>query len=1345
MFFPMELPCTRKNPKHNGRASGSRTFRQAIFLFFCLMAAGFQQASAYCNTGLGGGSANSIDTIAILGTTLNNGSPGTASTFYTDYSASTLPNQTASLMQGGTYTLHAVFGANVIASVWIDYDNNGNFDAAEWVQITTNSSGNDVTFTVPITANVGATGMRIRSRAPFNNNGPYDACSSFGSGETEDYLVTITAAPPCSGAPVAGTTVLQNTPCYNTPAVLGITGTAVVTGLSYEWQTFQGGSWVAVTGGSGANTTQYTTDPITAATQYRCKVKCNSATPDSSYSVSLTVSPAFGALPYTEDFESIVNDEDLPGCVTTTSTYVHTYTSPTGYNNMDNHTPNGSKYAWFQWGCSDYLFTAPLNLVANKTYQISFWYVTDGYQGWNTLQAAVGTQNNASAMTLIGNPVNNATNQNYKKYVATFTCTTSGIYYFGVYCNASWYPSALSFDDIHVEELLPCAGQPNAGVIDPVGPITGCDGATIDLSVVGSSTAANLTYQWLQHDNTTTTWSPVPSNGNTDVYTTSPLSDTMHYALKVTCTLSGLSDTTDEIEIDVPRMKYAALPYLQSFENWMDRCATLDIPDTNWTNNPNDGEASWRREDQGSTAGWYPYGLYSPVSVIGQHSATFASTNAMTGEKGTLDMYIDCSTLPGNKDLIFDYNNNSGSDSLYVYFSDDAGQTFTMLGGYNVSTSSTGWDEVVLPINSNNPKCIVRFQTVSDWGGTDMGLDYVRVVPPCSGAPVAGTVKPVTPCANMDFQLALLNYPLASGLSYQWQYSTNGTVFTNLPGGNQMYGTDNISAPTYFRCIVTCTNSGLSDTTAPYLATLAPFYMCYCNSAAMYGDAEDIGNVTIKTQPANVVLLDNGVASPLEYNSDAVNVYTDYRTTITPVPLYMDSTYNASIIEITSYSFTDCSVAGFIDYNRDGIFQSTETIFTGVTAYPNQDVNANFTVPLGDSIGITGMRFVMQEGTGTVNPCGSYYYGETEDYLANIFFPNCDGPANPGTAHISDTSMCPDYDFVLTDTTHQKNLNGLVWVWQESTDYGGTWTDIPNSAFHDTLSHTFLGQGWYRLKMICGNSGDSSFSNMVEVHTKPPYKCYCHSIAIGGKAADSTDIGAFRFGNYVNATTGPHLKNGMATRGRTDFTDQGTIELYIDSTYEVDVYQILRSNTHADAKITMFMDYNNNLMYDIPSERVFTTYTSQNDWYKVLDVTIPPTVIPDVPTGLRLIINNNTAPNVPSDEACGVYTSGETEDYNVIFRRAGLSVGTIKNLEDLSIYPNPTTGKFSVRFNTTRNIEKMQIRVTNVTGQQVIVRNYSNITSSFSEMMDLGDNARGVYFVEIEADGQKVINKLVLR
>jgi hypothetical protein len=50
-------------------------------------------------------------------------------------------------------------------------------------------------FTVPFNALPGLTGMRIRSRVTAGVNDSTSACDQFGTGETEDYRVTINAGP----------------------------------------------------------------------------------------------------------------------------------------------------------------------------------------------------------------------------------------------------------------------------------------------------------------------------------------------------------------------------------------------------------------------------------------------------------------------------------------------------------------------------------------------------------------------------------------------------------------------------------------------------------------------------------------------------------------------------------------------------------------------------------------------------------------------------------------------------------------------------------------------------------------------------------------------------------------------------------------------------------------------------------------------------------------------------------------------------------------------------------------------------------------------------------------------
>lgn len=1358
-YIPMRFTFTNSfTQRQPDCARIPRSWTRALTTILLLLA-GFsnpQKALAYCNTGLGGGSYADIDSISIVGTTLANYSPGYASSYYTAYPAA--GNTTATLFLGSTYTLYASFNGSpntAIASLWIDYNQNGVFESSEWTQICTNASSATVSFTVPAGATVGTTGMRIRSRGNGNINGSGDACTSFGSGETEDYTISIVSPVPCSGAPTAGSAVASPASiCYNSSSNLSLTGATVAAGLSYQWQVFNTATSTWGNIGTASASPGYNTGALTANTQYRCIVTCTNGTPTSATSNPVTVNVTPGIIPpYIETFESITANNTLPSCMSATNlgSQVYTYTSPSGSYNQTNHTPGGSKYASFRWSSSDYIFTPAISLTAGQVYQMSFWYITDGYSGWTTLKATYGNAPTAAAQTnTIGSAVSNATNTTYQQYVGTFTAPTTGVYYFSIYCNATGAPWYLSVDDINIVALPPCSGQPTAGTGLPAGPIAGCAGNSYFLTTTGTTTATGLTYQWQQYLNGSSIPQPASGSGASTLYFTTPvLTDSIAYRLKVTCNASGLSDSTPLIKINVPRLTYAAIPFTEDFESWSNRCATSDVPSNAWTNIPSTGFDSWRRNDQGvATAGWNSNtGAYSPAFAHGAYSARFHTWDAQYGTSGAISAYLNCSTIAGNKELQFYYNNPDGSDSLVVTMSVDSGATFTTLGTYY---TTSGWELETLPVVSNSPKTIIRFNATSDYGASDIGIDYVRVLPPCSGKPTAGSVTQVTPCPNTDFNLSLTGTTQSAGLTYQWQQMQNGVATTaGITNNTSMIAIANISQPTTYRCIVTCSNSGLSDTSAEYTVQLAPFYMCYCNSAAVYMDDDDIGNVKVIAVASNDTLLNNGIASPLVPNSTSTNTYTDFRTTVPPVPVFRDSVYNLWVTQIDQYYFYTCTAVAFIDYNRNGIFETTENIFSQVTGSATQTVNANFTVPDSAHIGITGFRVILAEGTGGfINPCGTsvYYYGETEDYLVDINMPPCDGPTNPGIVACSDTAMCTGYPFHLTDTTHEHFRSGIAWVWQESTNNGSTWNDIANSSGKDTLTLIFTGASSYRLKMTCSNTNDITYSNVVFVNSKPPYKCYCYSTA-NGDASDTSDIGAFSIGDFIMTTGGPHLRNPQATHGRTDYTDYGPIELYIDTTYSLSFYHTMDGSQHADARITMFMDFNNNLAYDVPSERITlaNNISSAGNWFLLDNITIPTAAILNVPTGMRIILNNNVGPNVPSDEACGPYTSGETEDYTVIFRSANpLSVGNISNMKDLFIYPNPTTGKFAISFNAGTEMQKLQIRVANVTGQQIMLRSYDNV-KQFHQELDMSEQAKGVYFIEFTADGQKMIRKLVVR
>ncbi len=661
-------------------------------------------------------------------------------------------------------------------------------------------------------------------------------------------------------------------------------------------------------------------------------------------------------------------------------------------------------------------------------------------------------------------------------------------------------------------------------------------------------------------------------------------------------------------------------------------------------------------------------------------------------------------------------------------------------GGVNILTGNNiSWGGAALPTTPvNYPR---------GWLGCIVWVPGIQ----CSGKPTAGTINPVNACPNQNFNLTLNMPPnQGGGLTYDWQFRVGSGPWTSF--ASTPTATGNINTPTDYRCIVGCSNSpgpANLDTTPVYTAQLSNFLYCYCNPVyTINGPTDNIVNV-------HLGVLNNNSASAGN-NLPCWSNYTTQQPTPIPIPFITIGTND--MVDVTVGTDIDQYCGVWIDYNRNGLFETSEYSTLSTNAGANGIAHIPLTIPPNASAGLTRMRIragddVQMNASQACGPTNSNY-GEAEDYLVEIRYPNCGGPADAGLAHVTDTAMCPGYYFKLTDTTHTKNAYGLQWSWQASITSGNIWNDLPGTVNRDTITLMFTNTTWYRLRIICAITGDTTYSNIIKINIKPPYKCYCYSIATGG-SQDTSDIGSFSLSNVVTNSGGPHLGNPAAIRGRTDYTDYGPIILYSDSTYEVDIFHTMPGMNPADARVTMFIDYNNNLQYDIPEEAIYLTTqnpatdwisTNNNGWYLTNNISIPHAVIPNAPTGLRVIINNDLQYNIPSDMACGPYTSGETEDYVVMFKRKeNESVATIKGLNDLAVYPNPNNGVFSVSFRTASLIKHTVITVTDITGRVLSQEAFDNVNGNFKQEFDLSSHAHGVYFVEINADGQKQTSKIVIR
>ncbi len=88
-----------------------------------------------------------------------------------------------------------------------------------------------------------------------------------------------------------------------------------------------------------------------------------------------------------------------------------------------------------------------------------------------------------------------------------------------------------------------------------------------------------------------------------------------------------------------------------------------------------------------------------------------------------------------------------------------------------------------------------------------------RWSPQCVGTPSAGTAGASVDsgCASYTTVLSLTGASTTLGITYQWQSSPDGSTWTNITGATASTYTATITANTWFRCIVTCSNSGISS------------------------------------------------------------------------------------------------------------------------------------------------------------------------------------------------------------------------------------------------------------------------------------------------------------------------------------------------------------------------------------------------------------------------------------------------------------------------------------------------------------------------------------------------------
>lgn len=160
----------------------------------------------------------------------------------------------------------------------------------------------------------------------------------------------------------------------------------------------------------------------------------------------------------------------------------------------------------------------------------------------------------------------------------------------------------------------------------------------------------------------------------------------------------------------------------------------------------------------------------------------------------------------------------------------------------------------------------------------------------------------------------------------------------------------------------------------------------YCTSNPTSNAYESIQRVQLV---GNTLTLDNVTNTPI---FGVCETYSDH-TALTPADLSAGRSYTLTVTatSCSTFPYTHRTLA-WIDYNKDNIFTANEAVvanaLTGATL--GFVFVFNFTVPCNVTAGNTRMRIVMIESATFLNPansCGTYTWGETEDYTVNLQIP----------------------------------------------------------------------------------------------------------------------------------------------------------------------------------------------------------------------------------------------------------------------------------------------------------------------------------------------------------------------